>query len=235
MDKNIYQTNIKGHFIKSWIKFWDEDAVALEISYPYSGLSLAGETKEVQTPRELARELSQQLFDYCQFLETEMSNLKRAYFNYQKEREEWIGQDVKSGSQKWYDTYLSDLIPFNLPPYTKMEVIDYIGKYRRPAMGGMVYLNREQEMPIYYRHRQIGTRRVDFLVEGVISTELKAISALEDVHLAQAINYLEAYDLELGLLFNFGSKSLQYKRVVNRKFNQKKQGNSEVNPKASEK
>lgn len=78
--------------------------------------------------------------------------------------------------------------------------------------------NREQEMPVYYKNQQIGTRRVDFLVEGVVSVELKALTKLEDVHLAQAINYLEAYELEVGLLLNFGSKSLQYKRIVNGKF-----------------
>ena len=88
--------------------------------------------------------------------------------------------------------------------------------------------SREHEMPIYYKQQQIGTRRVDFLVEGVISVELKAITTLEDVHLTQAINYLEAYDLEVGLLINFGSKSMQYKRIVNRKFNQKNQGNPEI-------
>lgn len=80
--------------------------------------------------------------------------------------------------------------------------------------------NREHEMPIYYKQQQIGTRRVDFLVDGIISVELKALTALEDVHLAQAINYLEAYDLEVGLLINFGTKSLQYKRIVNKKFKQ---------------
>jgi GxxExxY protein len=80
--------------------------------------------------------------------------------------------------------------------------------------------SREYEMPIYYKQQQIGTRRVDFLVEGVVSVELKAITTLEDVHLAQAINYLEAYDLEVGLLINFGAKSLQYKRLVNKKFKQ---------------
>lgn len=80
--------------------------------------------------------------------------------------------------------------------------------------------NREHEMPIYYKQKQIGTRRVDFLVDGIISVELKALTALEDVHLAQAINYLEAYDLEVGLLINFGTKSLQYKRIVNKKFKQ---------------
>ncbi len=80
--------------------------------------------------------------------------------------------------------------------------------------------SREHEMPIFYKQKQIGTRRVDFLVEGVISVELKATTLLEDVHLAQAINYLEAYDLEIGLLINFGAKSLQTKRLVNKKFKQ---------------
>ncbi|SHM45469.1 GxxExxY protein [Cyclobacterium lianum] len=88
--------------------------------------------------------------------------------------------------------------------------------------------SREHEMPIYYKHQQIGTRRVDFLVEDVVSVELKALTQLEDVHLAQAINYLEAYDLEVGLLINFGSKSLQHKRIVNRKFNQTTQGNPQI-------
>ena len=77
---------------------------------------------------------------------------------------------------------------------------------------------REFEMPIFYRKQQIGTRRVDFLVEEVISVELKAIIKLEDVHLAQAINYLEAYNIEVGLLINFGSKSLEIKRLINTKF-----------------
>jgi GxxExxY protein len=78
-----------------------------------------------------------------------------------------------------------------------------------------ISFHREYEMPVYYKNRQIGTRRVDFLVEGVVSVELKAIIKLEDVHLAQAINYLEAYELEVGLLINFGSKSLEFKRVKN--------------------
>ncbi|MDP2336962.1 MAG: GxxExxY protein [Bacteroidota bacterium] len=79
---------------------------------------------------------------------------------------------------------------------------------------------RELEMPIFYKEKQIGTRRVDFLVENVISLELKAIIKMEDVHLAQAINYLEAYNLEIGMLLNFGAKSLEYKRLINPKFNQ---------------
>ena len=88
--------------------------------------------------------------------------------------------------------------------------------------------SREHEMPVYYKNQQIGTRRVDFLVEDIVSVELKALIKLEDVHLAQAINYLEAYDLEIGLLINFGSKSLEFKRVQNKKFNQKNQGNPKI-------
>ena len=76
---------------------------------------------------------------------------------------------------------------------------------------------REFEMPIFYRVEQIGTRRVDFLVEGNISVELKAITKLEDVHFAQAINYLEAYNLEIGLLINFGNPKLQFKRFTRNK------------------
>jgi GxxExxY protein len=77
---------------------------------------------------------------------------------------------------------------------------------------------REYEMPIYYREQQIGTRRVDFLIEGIVSVELKAITQLENVHFAQAINYLEAYNLEIGLLINFGETSLNFKRLTNKKF-----------------
>ncbi len=77
---------------------------------------------------------------------------------------------------------------------------------------------REFEMPIFYMGEQIGTRRVDFLIEGTISLELKAITKLEDVHFAQAINYLEAYNLEIGLLINFGETSLNFKRLTNKKF-----------------
>jgi hypothetical protein len=76
---------------------------------------------------------------------------------------------------------------------------------------------REMEMPVFYRDIQIGTRRVDFFVENKIMVELKAIIQLEDVHLAQAMNYLEAYKMQIGLLINFGSKSLQFKRVHNNK------------------
>lgn len=74
--------------------------------------------------------------------------------------------------------------------------------------------SREHEMNIYYKAQNIGTRRVDFFVEGKIMVELKAVIQLEDVHLAQAINYLEAYNMKIGLLINFGSRSLQFKRVM---------------------
>ena len=75
---------------------------------------------------------------------------------------------------------------------------------------------REIEQEIYYKDlpEPIGTRRADFVVEGKVLVELKAIIQLEDVHLAQALNYLKAYKLDVGLLINFGSKSLTFKRLV---------------------
>ncbi len=77
---------------------------------------------------------------------------------------------------------------------------------------------REFSMPVYYRTRQIGERRVDFFVENKIMVEIKALIQLENVHLAQAKNYLEAYNIQIGLLLNFGSISLQFKRLENPKF-----------------
>jgi GxxExxY protein len=75
---------------------------------------------------------------------------------------------------------------------------------------------REIEQDIFYKDlsEPIGTRRADFVVEGKILVELKALVQLEDVHLAQALNYLKAYKLEVGLLINFGTKSLEFKRLV---------------------
>ena len=75
---------------------------------------------------------------------------------------------------------------------------------------------REIEQEIFYKELKepIGTRRADFVVEGKILVELKAITQLEDVHLAQILNYLKSYKLEVGLLINFGSKSLTFKRLV---------------------
>jgi GxxExxY protein len=79
---------------------------------------------------------------------------------------------------------------------------------------------REMEMPVYYDRIDVGTRRVDFFVEDLIMVEIKAIINLEDVHLAQAMNYLEAYKMEVGLLINFGARSLQFKRVHNNKMSE---------------
>jgi len=79
--------------------------------------------------------------------------------------------------------------------------------------------SREHEMDIFYKKQKIGSRRVDFFVEEKIMVELKAVIQLEDVHLAQAINYLEAYNMEIGLLINFGNTSLQFKRVMKPKSN----------------
>jgi len=80
-----------------------------------------------------------------------------------------------------------------------------------------INFSREHEMSIHYKDHVIGTRRVDFFVEEQIMVEIKAIINLEDVHLAQAMNYVEAYNLPIGLLINFGAKSLQFKRVHNNK------------------
>jgi len=81
-----------------------------------------------------------------------------------------------------------------------------------------ISFKREESMKVFYKGRSVGERRVDFLVEDKIAVEIKAIKALEDVHFAQAINYLEAYNLEIGLLINFGAKSLDFKRLENKKY-----------------
>lgn len=106
-----------------------------------------------------------------------------------------------------------------------MEVHKHLGNgfqeviYQRALVIEMkmqgIEFSREHEMEIKYKDYEIGTRRVDFFVEEKIMVEIKALINLEDVHLAQAMNYVEAYNLEIGLLINFGSKSLQYKRVHN--------------------
>lgn len=78
---------------------------------------------------------------------------------------------------------------------------------------------REKEHTIYYEGLEVGKRRADFLVENTVVVELKALVNLEDVHLAQAKNYVVAYNFEVGLLINFGATSLQYKKVFNSKTN----------------
>lgn len=76
----------------------------------------------------------------------------------------------------------------------------------------------EIQLPIFYKNVLVGSRRADLLVKNRVIVELKAVTELNDIHLAQAINYLEAFDLEVGLLLNFGSKSLQYKRLIHPRF-----------------
>ena len=78
---------------------------------------------------------------------------------------------------------------------------------------------RETEQIIYYNTVEVGTRKADFIVEGKLIVELKALIRLDDVHLAQAKNYVVAYDFSKGLLINFGAKSLEYKLIFNPKYN----------------
>jgi GxxExxY protein len=78
---------------------------------------------------------------------------------------------------------------------------------------------REVEQDIYYDDTKVGTRRADFVVEDKIIVELKAVIRLEDVHLAQAKNYIVAYNFPIGLLINFGATSLEFKKLFNQRHN----------------
>ncbi|MGQ1948709.1 GxxExxY protein [Geofilum sp. OHC36d9] len=91
---------------------------------------------------------------------------------------------------------------------------------------------REKEQKIFYDQFEVGTRRADFVVEDTVIVELKALVNLEDVHLAQAKNYVVAYNKPIGLLINFGAKSLQFKKIYNSKYNTEKssQSNHPHNP-----
>jgi GxxExxY protein len=88
---------------------------------------------------------------------------------------------------------------------------------------------REQKMPIYYDDRAVGTRRADFIVGNTVLIELKAVIKLEDVHLAQGLNYLQAYKIETGLLVNFGAPGLEVKRLF-RKHKQATNSLTQSNP-----
>ncbi len=77
---------------------------------------------------------------------------------------------------------------------------------------------REKDQTIYYNNIEVGSRRADFIVENNIMVELKALTDLEDVHLAQAKNYVFAFNLPVGLLINFGANSLQYKKIFNSRY-----------------
>jgi GxxExxY protein len=89
---------------------------------------------------------------------------------------------------------------------------------------------REFELPVFYNGKHIGSRRADFLIEDKISLELKAVTELSNGHLAQALNYLEAFNLEIGLLINFGATSLQYKRLINNKYSPNSKSFNPFNP-----
>jgi GxxExxY protein len=88
---------------------------------------------------------------------------------------------------------------------------------------------QEADVAIHYENEVVGKRRVDFLIGNKITVELKAVSDLTDAHLAQALNYLEANQLEVGLLINFGAKSLQFKRLINQQ-RVNNPGNPSLNP-----
>jgi len=89
---------------------------------------------------------------------------------------------------------------------------------------------REKEMPIYYEGIHVGTRRVDFMVEEKVLIEIKAVIKLEDVHIAQALNYLEAFRMDTGLLINFGGKSLEFKRLFSKKTKHNMDAKNPENP-----
>ncbi|MBS1596817.1 MAG: GxxExxY protein [Bacteroidetes bacterium] len=80
-----------------------------------------------------------------------------------------------------------------------------------------ILYHMESELPIIYKNQKVGLRNVDFLIENVVVVEIKATSKLENVHLAQAINYLEAFNIDIGLLINFGALRLEYKRIIHPK------------------
>lgn len=78
-----------------------------------------------------------------------------------------------------------------------------------------VQFKRELEQDIFYDNIKVGTRIVDFLIDDKVLVELKALGEISENHYSQILNYLKAYKLEIGLLINFGAKSLQFKRFIN--------------------
>jgi len=86
------------------------------------------------------------------------------------------------------------------------------------ALSGLIF-ERDKPMPIFYRKSQIGTRRIDFFVEGAVMVELKAVDKLENIKKTETINYCEAYNISDGLLLNFGNTNLEFKRVYNKNLN----------------
>jgi GxxExxY protein len=120
-----------------------------------------------------------------------------------------------------------------------MEVHNTLGNgfqeviYQRPLAIELNEQNipfmREAEMPIFHKGVKIGSRRFDFFVAEKVLVELKAVSVPDDVHLAQGLNYLEAFNFEIGLLINFGARSLQFKRLLNKKYSHSPSANNPDN------
>ena len=117
-----------------------------------------------------------------------------------------------------YSDITEKIIGCAMKVHTKMgngfQELIYQRALEKELWNAGISFEREKEMPIIYNGEQIGSRRVDFFVEDKIMVELKALEKLEKVHIAQAINYLEAYDVEIGLLINFGATSLEFKRLI---------------------
>lgn len=74
---------------------------------------------------------------------------------------------------------------------------------------------REESMPLFYKGQNVGSRRGDFIVDDKVLVELKAVSEINETHYNQVLNYLTAFELEVGLLINFGENSLKFKRFIN--------------------
>ena len=78
-------------------------------------------------------------------------------------------------------------------------------------------VEREVEQPVCYEDQIVGKRRVDFLINKTILVEIKAISELDNSCMNQILNYIEAFNLEIGLLLNFGKDRVEFKRYTNNK------------------
>ncbi len=78
-------------------------------------------------------------------------------------------------------------------------------------------IEREIEQPVFYEDQMVGKRRVDFLINNTILVETKAISELSNSCTNQILNYIEAFNLEIGLLINFGNDRFEFKRFTNNK------------------
>lgn len=104
------------------------------------------------------------------------------------------------------------------------EIIYQRGLAHEMEKTGITF-SREVEMPVYYDGIKIGTRRADFIINEQVVLELKAVSGTNNRHTNQVLNYLKAYNMEIGLLINFGENSLRPKRFINSKFRNKNQIN----------